>query len=562
MHKTHAPKRFDLTNKVEDDEVVKEIKRLGLVHEERVRDYIKSLPLKVITINTDQGEQIAEKHTAEALIDNSIDVILGAFIGAECEAILRHTLKQENLEDPSRISRPDILVRIPTDDPTPKWSPVDIKNHNPFDSENKSNSVIISNWTEHLPNQGTQVSGKLDYDDGLQLAHYYEHLSNLGLASPDYLVGIVGRDFQSIAWAHLDRTIQGRGSTAPTYLSIYHDNFLQAQDVVNKAKERNKEESIQPITISRRKNGKFGCQMCTFKTICQDELKNFDNGAGHVTLLAGVTTAFAEKNFPGIESIRELLDAPNLSETGEKARRRARAWITGVPELIDPSEPLEIPSFDIEVDIDLENSQALLEEVLEGETLGDDRVYLYGYGVHDRTINPDWKSAEFGHFANFDNTDEAEYEVLLNMWRKLEELVVSAQSQNKTIGIFHYSPHEITWWKRFADRYSNNPDTPSIDHVVDFIEKHFVDLWKYTRKVALRSSSYSIKHLAPVANFRWAVENPGGALSLIKYKTAINDSSSNSDREEAIHWLISYNRDDVAATYAVRTHFRSMKKLV
>ena len=472
--------------------------------------------------------------------------------------MLRHTLKQENLEDASRISRPDVLVRIPTDDPTPKWAPVDIKNHNAFDSENKSNSVIISNWTEHVPSQGTQVSGKLDYDDGLQLAHYYEHLSNLGLAAPDYLVGIVGRDFQSIAWAHLDRTIQGRGSNAPTYLSIYYDNFLQAQDVVRKAKERNKDESIQPITIPRRKNGKFGCQMCTFKTICLDEMKNFDNGAGHVTLLAQVTTAIAEKNFPGIESIRELLDAPNLSETGEKARRRARAWITGVPELVDPSELLEIPSFDIEVDIDLENSQALLEEVLEGETLGDDRVYLYGYGVHDRTVNPDWKSAEFGHFANFENTDDAEYEVLLSMWRKLEELVALAQSQNKTIGIFHYSPHEITWWKRFADRYSSNPETPSIDHVVDFIEKHFVDLWRYTRKVALKSSGYSIKNLGPVANFYWSVENPGGAISIVNYKKATNNEASRTEKLEAINWLINYNRDDTKATFAIREYFRKI----
>ncbi len=512
----------------------------------------------MITINTDQGELIAEKHTAEALIDNSINVILGAFIGAECEAILRHTLRKENLEDPSRISRPDILVRIPTDDPSPKWAPVDIKNHNAFDSENKSNSVIISNWTEHLPNQGTQVSGKLDYDDGLQLAHYYEHLSNLGLAAPDYLVGIVGRDFQSIAWAHLDRTIQGRGSNAPTYLSIYYDNFLQAQDVVHKAKVRNKDESIQPITIPRRKNGKFGCQMCTFKTICLDEMKNFDNGAGHVTLLAQVTTAIAEKNFPGIESIRELLDTPNLSETGEKARRRARAWITGVPELVDPSEPLEIPSFDIEVDIDLENSQALLEEVLEGETLGDDRVYLYGYGVHDRTINPDWKSAEFGHFANFDNTDDAEYEVLLNMWRKLEELVASAQSQNKTIGVFHYSPHEKTWWRKFAKKYAERADTPSIEHINVFMDQNFVDLLEYSRKLALKSSSYSIKHLAPLANFYWSVDNPGGAISLIKYKLATGGTSSDSAKQEAIKWLIDYNRDDVRATFAVREDLRRL----
>jgi predicted RecB family nuclease len=392
----------------------------------------------------------------------------------------------------------------------------------------------------------------------LQLAHYYEHLSSLGLAAPDYLVGIVGRDFQSISWAYLDLTIQGRGSNAPTYLSIYYDNFLQAQDVVHKAKERNKDESIQPITIPRRKNGKFGCQMCTFKTICQDEMKNFDNGAGHVTLLAGVTTAFAEKNFPGIESIRELLDAPNLSETGEKARRRARAWITGVPELVDPSEPLEIPSFDIEVDIDLENSQALLEEFLEGETLGDDRVYLYGYGVHDRTINPDWKSAEFGHFANFDNTDEAEYEVLLNMWRKLEELVASAQSQNKTIGVFHYSPHEKTWWRKFAKKYAERADTPRIEHINVFMDQNFVDLLEYSRKLALKSSSYSIKHLAPLANFYWSVDNPGGAISLIKYKLATGGTSSDLAKQEAIKWLIDYNRDDVRATFAVREDLRRL----
>jgi predicted RecB family nuclease len=50
----------------------------------------------------------------------------------------------------------------------------------------------------------------------------------------------------------------------------------------------------------------------------------------------------------------------------------------------------------------------------------------------------------------------------------------------------------------------------------------------------------------------------GGANSLFKYKLAIDSKAEPAEREEAIAWLDSYNRDDVRATFAVRNYIRKL----
>jgi predicted RecB family nuclease len=556
LHKSHAPNRFDLSRAIAEDEIVKEYKRQGLQHEEKVKDFLRTLPLKVITITDEQGDQSAQELTARALLDPSIDIILGAHIGEHCEGILATLTNNESLGDKSRVSRPDLLIR--TSD-SPKWAPVDIKFHSAFDDSNKSNQVIVSRWPAHLPEHGITLSGKLEEEDGLQLAHYHQHLSNLGLASDDYLVAIIGREYEAIAWAHLHQTKKGLGKNASNYLNIYYEDFLTAEQIVTKSRARNQDQSIDPPSIPKLISGKFGCDMCTFKVICREEMESFDNNAGHVTLLAQVTPTIAAKHFPDIESIKELAQAEGLSDTGEKARRRAEVWLTKKPKLVDPSKPLEIPEFDIEVDIDLENSQALLEEILEGERMPDDRVYLYGYGIHDRTKSKDWRSAEIHSIYDFANTDEAEYKVLTQMWQELERIAAQAKTENKTLGIFHYSSHEKTWWRRYAKRFSGQPNVPTLDHVEEFINLYFVDLLEYTRKVAFPLTGYSIKLVAPFAGFHWSVEGAGGASSLLKYKEATTSNTDESARVSAQEWLIAYNRDDVKATYAAREFLRHLK---
>ena len=530
------------------------------MHESRVLEFIRTLKLNRADISIKNGKVKAQQETAKALLDPSIQIILGAYIAEDCESALMNEIGDQRIEDRSRVSRPDLLIQVEISSAgIPLWAPVDIKNHGAFDETNKSNKVKISTWTDLHPENAIEVSGKLKFDDGLQLAHYHAHLSNLNLASPNYLAGIVGRDYQSIVWAYLDQTKQGRGSTAPTYLSIYYKNFLEAESVVKKSIARNLDIQLDAPSIPKMKSGKFGCSMCEFRKICLSEMTSFDNGSGHVTLLPRVTSTVAEKDFPGIESIRELIATTGLNDSGEKARRRAQAWESGIPQLVDPSEPLEIPEFDIEVDIDLENSQALLEEILEGDSIGDDRVYLYGYGIHDRLSNLDWRTAAFDNFSNFGGSPDDEYELMLAMWGKLNQLVDNARSRENSIGIFHYSSHEKTWWRRFVNRFSDRSQTPSLEEVEDFMNKYFVDLLDFSRKVALKTTGYSIKLLAPLAGFSWSVDDAGGANSLMKYKLATQSSVSSKDQESAKQWLIDYNRDDVKATFAVREYLRNLK---
>ena len=68
----------------------------------------------------------------------------------------------------------------------------------------------------------------------------------------------------------------------------------------------------------------------------------------------------------------------------------------------------------------------------------------------------------------------------------------------------------------------------------------------------------SIKSLAPSAGFEWEVSKAGGANSLLKYKQATNGKDQ-AERDEAIAWLESYNRDDVRATFAVRNYIRTLQ---
>jgi uncharacterized protein len=99
---------------------------------------------------------------------------------------------------------------------------------------------------------------------------------------------------------------------------------------------------------------------------------------------------------------------------------------------------------------------------------------------------------------------------------------------------------------------------PTLNELEEFKINYLVDLYPYAQKYAFPTKSYSIKDLAPLAKFEWSVAMAGGANSLFKYKLAIDPKADPADREEAIAWLDSYNRDDVRATFAVRNYIRKL----
>lgn len=558
LHKFYAPSAFDLSLRLKegDDRLADEYKRLGLAHEEKVLAKVRESGLRVHQIDLSETYKSKSLQTAEALMNHEIDIILGASIDAETEEALKPYLGDRHRTDPDRVSRPDLLVRVGAD-PHPMWAPVDVKSHG-ASADNKTHTLERQNL-DLTPADEPTVVGRFEKEDALQLAHYVIHLQNLNLAFTDARAGIIGKDGEYIYWANLDQVRLGRGKSAPSAILVYYENFKKAQDLANDAIAKNADHSLQVDSIARVMPGDYGCMRCEFKKVCIKEIENYDHGNGHVTLLAGVTPTFQAQHIPTIESIGDLRIATGLPQQAESAKIKARVWQTKIPELLDPAKPLDIPEFDVEIDIDLENSQAALFENLGEELPGKDQVYLYGYGKLDRTISKDWRAAQFSSIINFDDTVEAEIEVLLSMWNVLNKEVDAAQAAGKTIGIFHYSKHEQGWFRKFARRHYGVPGVPSESEVDVFMAQYFVDLLEYSKLVALPATGYGIKKLAPLAGFKWEVDDPGGAESLLKYREAIDESLSQAEREANQEWLRSYNIDDVKATFAVREYLRTLK---
>jgi predicted RecB family nuclease len=192
------------------------------------------------------------------------------------------------------------------------------------------------------------------------------------------------------------------------------------------------------------------------------------------------------------------------------------------------------------------------------EPMGVDRLYLYGFGIHDRTISKDWRTANIETYSDYSNTEEGEYLVLSQMWNRLQSEILQAKSAGKSIKIFHYSPHEFGWWRKYSQRYAERAGVPSEAELEIFKANYLVDLLPIARKFSFPTMSYSIKDLAPLAGFEWEVDKAGGANSLLKFRSASDPMAPAKLREEAIAWLDSYNRDDVRATFAVRAYIRGI----
>jgi predicted RecB family nuclease len=557
LHKKFAPNRFDLTLQTKEDPIADEYKKMGDLHEAHVIAYIKESSIKWVQIDPLASYEIQEIDTAKALLRLDLDVILGAHISGVCEAELKKSIGDRCKGDEERVSRPDLLVKVGEDWGIPIWAPVDIKSHKAFDVTNKSNQVELVDLATLQP--VGKVAGRIEKTDALQLAHYMFHLRELGLAPADSKAGIIGSDGEQIAWTNLDQTKFGQGKMAPDALTIYKDDFMKAKEIISQSLIQAKDDTAAVNALAMvQPDGVYGCKSCEYKDVCLKEMNEFKNHEGHPTLLATVTPNALSKIPSTIESITDLRQASGLTDFAAKAQIRARVWQTKKPELLDPTKHLDLPEFDIEIDIDLENSQAALQEIDPGQSAGRDQVYLYGYGIHDRSKDQDWRTATIDSFGNYADTEEAEYEVLLSMWQLLQHEVAKAERANQSVGIFHYSHHEKIWWRNFARRHGGKQGVPTQDEVEVFMAKYFVDLRPFAEKISFPTMSYSIKALAPSTGFSWAAEDAGGAMSLLKYKTATASDVEENTKQEAINWLRAYNLDDIRATFALREYIRSL----
>ena len=541
-------------------------------------------PLAVLL--TGDNRALREKATLDAIMANA-DLIVDGRLPSDVAG--------------RRVGEPDLLVRSTTGR---GYRPVDVKHHRALDVAGEGStpalcSTLASPALESSAPDSEKTPRK-HRGDFLQLAHYQRMLEAAGFASPDdRRAGIIGVE-GVIVWHDLDEPMwttpsstgkQKRRST----MEIYDFEFDFRLDIMAVALEHMADDSVGPLVVPVRIGE---CAECPWWSYCEPVL---EAGSGDVSLLPhmgwrawrihrdhGVIDrmglASLDYNTAGLVAagvdLRPLLAAigtvPDSTPVADVIGKRKTAQIaklsavrigtvgdarrlcvhtasysdeplSGLAEEIDRARAalgdsavyrrrgvaqVTVPRADVEVDVDMENIE-------EG-------VYLWGALVSDHS----GRFAADGRYSAFADWSEMEAAVESNLfasfWGWLADLRGRALDSGRTFRAYCYNAAaENGQMRRIAATVGLS------DEIDEFINsEEWVDLLKVFNTQLLTGSSVGLKTVAPLYQFSWDVDDPGGAESMIRYDVAVSDSHPAAD--EARAWLLTYNRNDVEATAALR----------
>ncbi|HET7016791.1 MAG TPA: TM0106 family RecB-like putative nuclease [Streptosporangiaceae bacterium] len=187
-------------------------------------------------------------------------------------------------------------------------------------------------------------------------------------------------------------------------------------------------------------------------------------------------------------------------------------------------DQVSVPRAEIEVDIDMENTE--------------DGVYLWGTLVTDESGRSDYRA-----FVTWEPlTAEVEADLFRQFWSWLTGLRKQAKDHRKVFRAYCYNASaENGQLRRIAAALGLDRE------VAEFIGSgEWIDLLAVFGAQLITGQSAGLKNVAGLAGFAWSVPDPSGAGSIVRYDDAIRGSAA------AIDWLLEYNRCDVEATRALR----------
>lgn len=442
------------------------------------------------------------------------------------------------------VGAPDLLVRMGEG-----YVPVDVKLHG-----TRKDSSRGSLWVSSLAEPArrwkqvglSDATGSME-DDGLQLAHYTRMLQTLGLhAGDDYLMGgIIGRSDYSdlggdpwlVVWYDLTAPRKDTfsasaesGRAKRSLLERYDHEFAFRLVVADTARAGG--ELVRPFHVSE-------CARCVWQEYCLQVVGPDDASFAIRTGLPtaqqwrylydlGLTTvaalAAAGEEPPAAWSPRDTQPGGRADEKYRALVRRAQMALSGVA-----FEPLgdwpQVPSAEVEMDFDIEWD-------LEG------RIYLWGLRVRQ---GQDESTAVFDPVVSYDRLDDdSAADLAQEFAARLGRVISAAEAAGRSVAVFHWSHPERSLTRKY----------PAVDAL---LERHALDLhtW-YTQHFFPRDGS-SLKTVAPIFGFRWAVDDAGGAESQVQIELA---RAGGEEAAAAIEWLSRYNESDVAAQAAIRDGLR------
>jgi len=508
-----------------------------------------------------------------------------------------------------RSGKPDILIRVEQPSRNAAWGyvPVDAKSHRGFDGKAKAKSWLIGSTTSPFLETAvaSDVIGTPVLDDSLQLAHYWEMLSELGwVPSVDPIGGIFDVDFQ-LVWRRLDEALwryehPGTGASSPR-------SALEILDI---------EWSFRWEAIARMLDGQTpitepilhgSCATCPWKNVCYDELRESE----HVSLIAGVTKAHVKKlALIGVRTQTQLAnldvrtasvfdrahavnidltkyrlmatDHPNQDDSVKELTGRSRKaldfleaegfisvsdlatldqtlaelpWFSNVTRRIDsarvrlhPDGLPHLPRGEVVPPV----SRADIEIDVDMEN--SDVVYLWGTNATVRNGASAPSSVREGYrpFHTLAGGHANEAEAFVAFWKWMHDVIDECERGGSSVRFYCYTDAENTRMHEIAGRWPDFPGVPSHDEIDAFCaSEHWVDLKANVDSLIWPTDTLGLKKVAPLAGFAWRDEDAGGDNSILWYEIVVT-TDDESQRREMSDKLLRYNEDDVLATKVLR----------
>ena len=195
---------------------------------------------------------------------------------------------------------------------------------------------------------------------------------------------------------------------------------------------------------------------------------------------------------------------------------------------------VRVPRGDVEVDIDMENTE--------------DGVYLWGALVSAGPGRPA-EAGSYHPFCTWDPlTGAVEAELFARFWAWLAGLRRDAAAAGLEFRAYCYNAAaETTQMRRIGAAAG------LADEAAAFTGSgQWVDLLRVFGAQLITGGPAGLKQVATLSGFTWDVEDPGGGEAMLRYDQAVAAGAGPAESAAARDWLLTYNRNDVEATRSLR----------
>ncbi|MGJ6980058.1 TM0106 family RecB-like putative nuclease [Aestuariimicrobium soli] len=461
-----------------------------------------------------------------------------------------------------RKGHPEALVRgADRADGSPGYLPLRIKRHRVLERQRMTDpwvwvAPLARPWLDdaQVPDEASFRGGR--ERDALQLAHFWRLLDEIGWVAEGCPTGaLIGTDQIAdldgdlgVVWVNLlhkgfrafSRTASS-GWKRRSALERYDHEFGFRVKVAQTAQAHTAESArlmVQPIVTRE-------CNSCQWWSVCAPALDDDDLSMQINKSPLDVREIGALRKL-GVSTVNDLVSAdieallpaylPEVQHRpgGEQRLRLAARRATLIAEGVNLERlneiPADLPEHDLEIDFDIETSR-------------DDRIYLWGFLVHDRASSKVWYES-FADFRELDDEQECELAARAAAW-------LVRLCENRDAQVYHYSDYELV---HLAKVGAMSKDA----HLLTLLERRdlFTDLFASVRDHWFGAQGLGLKVVAfEGPGFRWRDPDPSGLASQGWFTEAVAGDTEQT-RSVAVTRLLEYNEDDVRATWAVRDWLR------